>query len=59
MRSELSQSRPTCDPLAERILLGDILDGSIVKITAGSDRLNFHPIRGALEDEGQKIDENA
>ncbi|NKC47870.1 ATP-dependent chaperone ClpB [Ochrobactrum anthropi ATCC 49188] len=47
------------DPLAERILLGDILDGSIVKITAGSDRLNFHPIRGALEDEGQKIDENA
>ncbi len=43
----------------ERILLGDILDGSIVKITAGSDRLNFHPIRGALEDEGQKIDESA
>ncbi|RCS22494.1 ATP-dependent chaperone ClpB [Phyllobacterium salinisoli] len=29
------------DPLAERILLGDILDGSTVKITAGSDRLNF------------------
>ena len=29
------------DPLAERILLGDILDGSVVKITAGSDRLNF------------------
>ncbi len=47
------------DPLAERILLGDILDGSIVKITAGSDRLNFRPIRGALEDEGQKVDENA
>ncbi|MFC4626589.1 ATP-dependent chaperone ClpB [Daeguia caeni] len=33
------------DPLAERILLGDILDGSIVKITAGSDRLNFRSIR--------------
>ena len=29
------------DPLAEKILLGDILDGSAVKITAGSDRLNF------------------
>ncbi|GAB1580061.1 ATP-dependent chaperone ClpB [Phyllobacterium phragmitis] len=29
------------DPLAERILLGEILDGSTVKITAGSDRLNF------------------
>ncbi|MDX8478936.1 ATP-dependent chaperone ClpB [Mesorhizobium sp. VK24D] len=29
------------DPLAEKILLGEILDGSTVKITAGSDRLNF------------------
>ena len=29
------------DPLAERILMGEILDGSTVKITAGSDRLNF------------------
>ena len=29
------------DPLAEKILLGDILDGSTVKITSGSDRLNF------------------
>jgi ATP-dependent Clp protease ATP-binding subunit ClpB len=29
------------DPLAEKILLGDIRDGSTVKITAGSDRLNF------------------
>ncbi|WP_420960753.1 ATP-dependent chaperone ClpB [Brucella sp. IR073] len=29
------------DPLAEHILLGDILDGSTVKITNGSDRLNF------------------
>jgi ATP-dependent Clp protease ATP-binding subunit ClpB len=28
------------DPLAEKILLGEILDGSI-KVTAGSDRLNF------------------
>ena len=29
------------DPLAERILAGEILDGITVKITAGSDRLNF------------------
>jgi ATP-dependent Clp protease ATP-binding subunit ClpB len=29
------------DSLAEKILLGDILDGSTVKVTAGSDRLNF------------------
>jgi ATP-dependent Clp protease ATP-binding subunit ClpB len=29
------------DPLAEKILMGDILDGSTVKITSGSDRLNF------------------
>ncbi|MBX3532462.1 MAG: ATP-dependent chaperone ClpB [Rhizobiaceae bacterium] len=29
------------DPLAEKILLGEVLDGSTVKITSGSDRLNF------------------
>jgi ATP-dependent Clp protease ATP-binding subunit ClpB len=29
------------DPLAEKILMGDIKDGSTVKVTAGSDRLNF------------------
>jgi ATP-dependent Clp protease ATP-binding subunit ClpB len=29
------------DPLAERILSGDILDGSSVKVLVGSDRLNF------------------
>ena len=29
------------DPLAEKILAGDIPDGSIVKVTAGSDRLLF------------------
>jgi len=34
------------DPLAEKILAGDIPDGSIVKVTAGSDRLLFSP-RGA------------
>lgn len=31
------------DPLAEKILLGDIRDGQRVVVTAGSDRLNFHP----------------
>jgi ATP-dependent Clp protease ATP-binding subunit ClpB len=29
------------DPLAERILGGEIADGSTVRVTAGSDRLNF------------------
>ncbi len=29
------------DPLAEKILMGEILDGSTVKVAAGSDRLNF------------------
>jgi ATP-dependent Clp protease ATP-binding subunit ClpB len=31
------------DQLAEKILMGEILDGSSVKVTAGSDRLNFRP----------------
>jgi ATP-dependent Clp protease ATP-binding subunit ClpB len=31
------------DPLAEQILQGDILDGSTVAVTAGSDRLNLEP----------------
>ena len=29
------------DPLSEKILLGEILDGSTVKVSAGSDRLYF------------------
>ncbi|MCV0394056.1 MAG: ATP-dependent chaperone ClpB [Rhizobiaceae bacterium] len=41
------------DPLAEKILLGDIRDGSTVKITAGSDRLNFRSRAGAAEAEGE------
>jgi ATP-dependent Clp protease ATP-binding subunit ClpB len=36
------------DPLAEQILQGDILDGSTVKVTAGSDRLNIRA-SGAAE----------
>ncbi|MBX9465466.1 MAG: ATP-dependent chaperone ClpB [Aquamicrobium sp.] len=38
------------DPLAEKILLGEVLDGSAVKITAGSDRLNFRSRPRAVED---------
>jgi ATP-dependent Clp protease ATP-binding subunit ClpB len=37
------------DPLAERILLGEILDDSNVKITSGSDRLNFRAKQTAAE----------
>lgn len=36
------------DPLAEKILGGDIADGSIVKVTAGSDRLLFSSRNGAV-----------
>ncbi|RIK87762.1 MAG: ATP-dependent chaperone ClpB [Hyphomicrobiales bacterium] len=38
------------DPLAEKILSGDILDGSTVKVTAGSDRLNFRPGQRAADE---------
>ncbi len=37
------------DPLAEKILSGDIRDGSTVKVAAGSDRLVFRPKAGAPE----------
>ncbi|MEA3533849.1 ATP-dependent chaperone ClpB [Rhizobium sp. CC-YZS058] len=37
------------DPLAEKILSGEIPDGSLVKVLEGSDRLNFK-LRGAGED---------
>ena len=39
------------DPIAERILLGEIRDGSVVKITAGSDRLNFRAKPAAVATE--------
>ena len=38
------------DPLAEKILGGDIKDGSTVKVTAGSDRLNFRSKATVLEE---------
>jgi ATP-dependent Clp protease ATP-binding subunit ClpB len=37
------------DPLAEKILSGDIRDGDYVKITAGADRLLFVPKHGEAE----------
>jgi len=37
------------DPLAEKILAGDIRDGSVVKITNGSDRLNFRAKPAVVE----------
>ncbi|MCT7377490.1 ATP-dependent chaperone ClpB [Chelativorans salis] len=37
------------DPLAEKILMGEIFDGSTVKVTAGSDRLIFRPKKPAGE----------
>jgi ATP-dependent Clp protease ATP-binding subunit ClpB len=42
------------DPLAEKILLGEILDGSTVKITAGSDRLNFRSKPSVVKAEKQE-----
>jgi ATP-dependent Clp protease ATP-binding subunit ClpB len=42
------------DPLAEKILLGEILDGSTVKITAGSDRLNFRSKPSVVNAEKQE-----
>jgi len=41
------------DPLAEKILLGDILDGSTVKVTNGSDRLNFRAKPSVVKTEGE------
>ncbi|WP_274630226.1 ATP-dependent chaperone ClpB [Arvimicrobium flavum] len=41
------------DPLAEKILLGDVKDGATVKITAGSDRLNFRAKQAAVEKDGE------
>ncbi|MCC0028611.1 MAG: ATP-dependent chaperone ClpB [Brucellaceae bacterium] len=37
------------DPLAEKILMGEVFDNSTVRITAGSDRLIFRPMSGSEE----------
>jgi len=39
------------DPLAEKILLGEVRDGARVKVTAGSDRLNFRAAAPVEKDE--------
>ncbi|SON57306.1 Chaperone protein ClpB [Hartmannibacter diazotrophicus] len=43
--------RQVQDPLSEQILSGEVHDGSLVKITAGTDRLLFAPQPGAEEGE--------
>ena len=40
------------DPLAEKILLGDITDGDHVEVSSGSDRLVFSTGKGPKPDEG-------
>ncbi len=50
------------DPLAERILTGEVLDGSVVKVSSGSDRLIFRPVapsEAPSEETGQAADEAA
>ncbi len=39
------------DPLAEKILQGEIFDGSTVKVTAGSDRLIFRPGKASIDEQ--------
>jgi len=41
--------RQVQDPLAEKILSGEVRDGDVVRITAGSDRLLFVPRHGEPE----------
>ncbi|WP_414832734.1 ATP-dependent chaperone ClpB [Afifella sp. YEN Y35] len=43
------------DPLAEKILAGEIRDGAEVKVTAGSDRLLFHVVGSKTGTEGESI----
>ena len=54
--------REVQDPLAERLLIGDILDGSTVNISRGSDRLIFTPTPTHPVDESKvedKVNETA
>jgi ATP-dependent Clp protease ATP-binding subunit ClpB len=47
--------REVQDPLAEKILLGEIPDGSKVKVTAGTDKLLFLPrVEGGKEKKGKE-----
>ncbi len=42
------------DPLAEKILQGEIFDGSNVKVTSASDRLNFRTRKASLEEQAEQ-----
>ncbi|WP_048645222.1 ATP-dependent chaperone ClpB [Nitratireductor soli] len=42
------------DPLAEKILQGEIFDGSTVKVSAGSDRLNFRSRKSADAEQAEQ-----
>ena len=41
--------REVQDPLAERILSGDVMDGDTVRVTGGTDRLLFEPVGRAAD----------
>jgi len=43
------------DPLAERILLGEIKDEDSVKISAGNDRLQFYVVGSKAETPGDRF----
>ncbi|SKA25798.1 ATP-dependent chaperone ClpB [Consotaella salsifontis] len=47
--------REVQDPLAEKILLGEVRDESRVKITAGSDRLIFHVVGSKANTPGDRV----
>ncbi len=47
------------DPLAEKILQGDILDGSTVKVSSGSDRLVFKSRANKVEPEAANTTDKA
>ena len=47
--------REVQDPLAERILLGEIKDEDSVKISAGNDRLQFYVVGSKAETPGDRF----
>ncbi|KAB0677080.1 ATP-dependent chaperone ClpB [Aureimonas leprariae] len=47
--------REVQDPLAEKILLGDVRDDSIVRVTAGGDHLIFHVAGSKLGAVGDRV----
>ena len=47
--------REVQDPLAEKILLGEVRDESVVKITAGADRLGFYVVGSKAGVAGDRV----